>query len=507
MTTRSANVTTRSNGAAPNGMHATNAGKNGVARSPSAERAKRAASPIRSPAASNGGMRAAKPKPGTAALEDGFEFGGTWGALALIVWSHAQLYYFWYCIMHNNSSLYIRDWAHFAAKVGSECAPTVRTVGAYVVFIIAQAVLALAVPGHEVQGYPLPHLGGKRLSYCCNGLGCWTASLLLLYWLHAYGYFDLASVQADLGSYMTSAIVVADFTAIGAYFGALAVGTQHRMSGHRLYDFFMGAPLNPRLGSLDLKMFTEARVSWIVLFVLTLSATLLQYRRYGTVSLPMAFMLLAHTLYTHTIMRGEEGIPVTWDIFYEKWGWMLIFWNLAGVPFTYCYQSFYLASLPPFEHSTPYTVACFALLIAGWCARATMLCGVLASAPDARHALPALETLRSPLRAHAPSCRPPAAYARSAARRYVWDVSNSQRCYFRMQQEGTFRWRLGLFLPWLPGRFIRVRVGARGCTAMRGGTVRAWRWALALGWLLSVSCPPTARRWPTACPVLPLLIR
>jgi len=394
--TITAGVTTRSNGAAVKGAAhglangatngAANGAANGVAKHNGAAR----------------GARDAKAK----ALEEGFEFGGTWGALALIVWSHAQLYYFWYCITHNNASLVVTDWADFAHQVRTGCAPTARTVGAYVLFIVVQAVLAMCVPGHEVQGYPLPHLGGVRLSYCCNGLGCWTLSLAGLAALHMSGAFDLAGIQADLGAYMTSAIIVADVTAIGAYVGALCLGTQHRMSGHRLYDFFMGAPLNPRIGSLDLKMFAEARVSWIVLFLLTLSAALLQLRRHGSISGPMCLMVLAHGLYTHTIMRGEEGIPVTWDIFYEKWGWMLIFWNLAGVPFTYCYQSIYLASLPPFEHSAAYTAATLLLLLAGW---------------------------------------------------YVWDVSNSQRCYFRMQQEGTFRWRIGLFLPWLPGRFLKVR--------------------------------------------------
>lgn len=36
----------------------------------------------------------------------------------------------------------------------------------------------------------------------------------------------------------------------------------------------MGAPLHPRLfgGRLDLKMFLEIRVSWIVLFLVSLSA-------------------------------------------------------------------------------------------------------------------------------------------------------------------------------------------------------------------------------------------
>ena len=35
------------------------------------------------------------------------------------------------------------------------------------------------------------------------------------------------------------------------------------------------------------------------------------------------------------------------DIYYEKWGWMLIFWNLAGVPLTYCHGAIYLANNHP----------------------------------------------------------------------------------------------------------------------------------------------------------------
>ena len=32
------------------------------------------------------------------------------------------------------------------------------------------------------------------------------------------------------------------------------------------------------------------------------------------------------------------------DMYYEKWGFMLIFWNLAGVPLSYCHCSIYLAN-------------------------------------------------------------------------------------------------------------------------------------------------------------------
>lgn len=34
-------------------------------------------------------------------------------------------------------------------------------------------------------------------------------------------------------------------------------------------------------------------------------------------------------------------------MYYEKWGFMLIFWNLAGVPLSYCHCSLYLANHAP----------------------------------------------------------------------------------------------------------------------------------------------------------------
>lgn len=342
---------------------------------------------------------------------DGLEFGGPVGCFLIMLWSHCQLYFFWYCVFHNGSSIYVTDWRHMISTVLAECQPSARALGVYTAFILVQGLLAATIPGLQVLGYPLPHENGRRLTYCCNGLGCWFVTLAGIWLLHRTGTFNLGEVTRDLGAYMSSAILIADVTAVGAFFGAKVAGTTHRMTGISLYDFFMGAPLNPRIFNLDLKMFTEARVSWIVLFLLTASAAVCQWQQSGVVSYPMWFMVTAHGLYTHTIMRGEEGIPVTWDIFYEKWGWMLIFWNLAGVPFTYCYQSFVILSRPATSEPHPaFTLACFALLIASY---------------------------------------------------MIWDISNSQRCYFRMQMEGTFRRRLGLYLPWLPGRILKVRLLVR----------------------------------------------
>lgn len=131
----------------------------------------------------------------------------------------------------------------------------------------------------------------------------------------------------------------------------------------------MGAALNPRAfgGRLDLKMWSELRVSWVTLFLLTISAAAKQ-RRCGLddgvgstvaiggtrvseddslhflgISGASWLMLTAHWLYANACQKGEESVPFTWDIFHEKWGWMLIWWNLAGVPFFYCANAFFIA--------------------------------------------------------------------------------------------------------------------------------------------------------------------
>jgi delta24(24(1))-sterol reductase len=71
----------------------------------------------------------------------------------------------------------------------------------------------------------------------------------------------------------------------------------------------MGAPLNPRIGHLDLKMYAEIRVPWTILFFLSLSALVKQYKVYGYVTPELCFMTLAHFLYVNACMKGEECIP------------------------------------------------------------------------------------------------------------------------------------------------------------------------------------------------------
>ncbi|XRB14349.1 delta(24(24(1)))-sterol reductase [Pseudoscourfieldia marina] len=128
-------------------------------------------------------------------------------------------------------------------------------------------------------------------------------------------------------------------------------------------DYFMGTHLNPRLfrGALDLKFWAEIRISWMMLFFLTLSCALAertarvaacaQIGEMMSSSLVPWFsngplvLLIAHALYANACMKGEECIPTTFDIFHERFGFMLAFWNVCGVPFMYATNAYYLFKL------------------------------------------------------------------------------------------------------------------------------------------------------------------
>ena len=350
------------------------------------------------------------------------EFGGTLGASVIMTLSPALALYLWLAWRFHDGAVFLpaelSDVGPFLARaweqVVAHATPSWRTFAIYWTFLVVEGLLAALLPGLEVKGLPIPSRGGQRLVYRCNGISAWWLTLGGVAALHVSGVFPLQTVYEQFGAFMVAAMITANAVALVAYVGARVTGNAERMSGAVVYDFFMGAWLNPRIGALDLKMWAEVRVSWLTLFLLTASGAAHQYATHGTLSSPMIFMVVAHFLYANACMKGEECIPTTWDVFHEKWGWLLIFWNLAGVPFIYCFSSMYIASRAPFEPALPYTMFCFVLLFGAY---------------------------------------------------YVWDTANSQRNRFRMQLNGSYVQRRTFpQLPWSTlenPRHLRTAAGSR----------------------------------------------
>ncbi|KAL4947798.1 ergosterol biosynthesis ERG4/ERG24 family-domain-containing protein [Aspergillus filifer] len=94
---------------------------------------------------------------------------------------------------------------------------------------------------------------------------------------------------------------------------------QHWMTGNHVYDFFMGAKLNPRLFQwIDMMIFSEVRIPWFILFLLVLGTALKQYKELGFVLGEVCFLLMVHFSYTNTCTKGKDLIILTWDMCYKK---------------------------------------------------------------------------------------------------------------------------------------------------------------------------------------------
>eukprot|EP00550_Attheya_septentrionalis_P008653 CAMPEP_0198294298 /NCGR_PEP_ID=MMETSP1449-20131203/21658_1 /TAXON_ID=420275 /ORGANISM="Attheya septentrionalis, Strain CCMP2084" /LENGTH=506 /DNA_ID=CAMNT_0043994207 /DNA_START=253 /DNA_END=1773 /DNA_ORIENTATION=- len=343
-----------------------------------------------------------------------YEFGGPWGVTALMLLMPLLMFYFLGCLEFHGGKLVVPSPA-FWEQTWEFCRPNRHAAVLYMGFNVVQAFTAMTLPGVVVKGLPVPSLQGKQLDYLCNGVATWYFDIVILCVLHYTGILRLTEIMDNIGPIMTVAILWGIFVTVAIYVWGIVTKTTHRMSGNTFYDLFMGAILNPRIGNLDLKIWSEIRIPWKLLFLITASAAMKEHDIYTEqaieegldttysllggllevpicrTSAPLLFMFLAHILYVNACMKGEECIPTTWDIFYEKWGYMLIFWNFAGVPFSYCYSSIYILNRSlqgnPVTHSNAYNTVLFCVLVAAY---------------------------------------------------YVWDTANSQKNRFRMKERGTY---------------------------------------------------------------------
>lgn len=291
-----------------------------------------------------------------------FEFGGSAGVGAMMIGFPLLMWYMWIGATYYDGKFPSRApgqsygdfFAHLGHLVYTGAFPTMKAWTIYLGFFVFEMACYVLLPGVTAYGKPLPHEGGKQLKYHCSGVWSFYTTIVVMAGLHGTGLFPLYTLIDEFGPLLSVAITTGYIVSIIAYFSALWRGAQHRMSGYPIYDFFMGAELNPRMfGILDFKMFFEVRLPWYILFGLSCGAAARQYEQLGFVSGEVMFLVMAHFLYANACSKGEECIVTTWDMYYEKWGFMLIFWNLAGVPLSYCHCTIYLANHAPSVYHMP----------------------------------------------------------------------------------------------------------------------------------------------------------
>lgn len=250
-----------------------------------------------------------------------FDFGGSFGVTAMMIGFPLLMYYMWIGATYYDGKFPAREsgqsFLDFAKQMGNYvyegAFPSLFAWEIYWSFFIFEGACYCLLPGVYTYGKPLAHENGKQLKYYCSGVWSFYTTIVVAGTLHYTGLFPLYTLIDEFGPIMSVAIISGYLVSIVAYFSALARGAQHRMTGYPLYDFFMGAELNPRMfGILDFKMFFEVRLPWYILLGLSCATAARQYEQFGYVSAEVCFLVMAHFLYANACSKGEECITTTW---------------------------------------------------------------------------------------------------------------------------------------------------------------------------------------------------
>jgi hypothetical protein len=263
------------------------------------------------------------------------------------------VYYLWICLQFFDGKLVLPG-ADFVKLFPM---PTVNSALIIAGWLLFQGLLQVAAPGRWTEGAPLPD--GSRLKYKMNGWSSWWFTWICLMALVAAGVFSPTILADQFGPLLTTSNLLAYSVSLYLYWRGRARSARHeRVTGHPIYDFWLGTERNPRIGRFDLKLFFEARPGLIGWVAIDLSLAAKQYQTLGTVTAAMVLICAFHFWYIADYYLHEEAILTTWDIKHENFGFMLGWGDLVWVPFTYTIQAFYLV-----DHSPRLSVGAIAGLV------------------------------------------------------------------------------------------------------------------------------------------------
>jgi delta14-sterol reductase/lamin-B receptor len=263
--------------------------------------------------------------------------------LALTIVMPSVSFYLWSAVAQHGGSLWLpTSLAELRAMVP---APTWDAVAIFVAWLVLQALLYVFGPGRVVEGRPTEH--GERAQYRINGLFAFAVSAALLLACIALGIVSPRNVLAQLGPLLTIATLFAVVAAGLSYVAGRRRAHLERSTGHPIYDFYMGAILNPRIGRHDLKFFFESRIgmaSWGALAILLPAAEL---QTHGSLSTAMIVVSVCQLIYIVDFFVFESTLLTMIDIIEENLGFMLWFAFLVWMPFNFTLQQQYVLAAHP----------------------------------------------------------------------------------------------------------------------------------------------------------------
>ncbi|KAG2393950.1 hypothetical protein C9374_003714 [Naegleria lovaniensis] len=217
--------------------------------------------------------------------------------------------------------------------------PSIYVFKAYLIYFVFQYAMARFLPGKIVKGLPLED--GTVLEYNCNGLQAYLITLVLFFTGGHLGWWRYSIVYDHLLEFVA-------ITSIFHWCYWLIVFIKGRMLKKREYndgllrEIWLGAERNPRILGVDCKLFFDGRPSLLTWVVVAFSYASVQYEKYGTISTPMAMYLIFSFLYMLDFFVTEDQFITGFEIYQERFGFMLSWGNFVWMPFVCTAQAYYL---------------------------------------------------------------------------------------------------------------------------------------------------------------------
>ncbi|MCB9750876.1 MAG: hypothetical protein H6713_12890 [Myxococcales bacterium] len=211
-------------------------------------------------------------------------------------------------------------------------------------FFFGLLLLSNVLPGRVVKGFR--QADGARKTYLLNGMALWVLTHMIV--ITGTLRFGL-TLSPLLTRYFWPLFIAANLLAVGwtlqLYLRGRARAELSPGLRGLLHDLWMGVELNPSWRRVDLKLFAY-QPSLIGLWLLVLASAYYQHETLGYLTPQMVLYQVFWWFYLTTHYRAEPGLLSMWDIIAERFGFMLVWGDLAFVPFFYSVAGWYIATQP-----------------------------------------------------------------------------------------------------------------------------------------------------------------
>ncbi|KAL9656710.1 hypothetical protein ABK040_002977 [Willaertia magna] len=219
--------------------------------------------------------------------------------------------------------------------------PSFYVFTCYFIYFTFQFLMTRFLPGKIVKGLPLED--GSVLEYNCNGLQAYLITLTLFLLGGYLKLWKLTIVYDHLLEFISvTSIFHWIFWSIIFLKGRLQKDIKKEYNDGLVREIWLGKERNPRIFGVDCKLFFDGRPSLLTWVVVAFSYAAVQYERYNSLSLPMILFCVFSFLYMLDFFVTEDQFITGFEIYQERFGWMLSWGNFVWMPFVCTSAAYHL---------------------------------------------------------------------------------------------------------------------------------------------------------------------